>query len=783
MNGAAAMTGASGSRAVWLLTFLRLKRLANQLTVVYNRPMGRGRGRPATAGKKRNRWVVSAVVAFFMLFAYGNIARQSIVNLHLALDPGGGSRFATPSGTLSDALTRGLAMEWSLLFIAATFLSLAGRELSQPDWDLEWLVTLPMRMPVLLWSRIMERAIANPSGLLSLWPAATLLAWISGYRWTAALIGAISIIPLLLLAALFRTLVDTGLRMSLAPSRLRNLQAVLSVVSILLLYLVISLGLASPLAFVLHWARDFPAWGGWLPPGLVVRALNAPDLLSQLQFALLLMGEVAIALILGLAVLTHGLRGGVVAASSRETGRATSPPRPQSTAAAAAAAAPAAQARVLLGTVQRRELRLLSRDRSFLVQTLVLPVVIVFSQIVFQGRLHGSSLLAMSNATVASIAFAIAAYTLMMSAFQTLNSEGGALWLLFTVPRSIESVLGEKARLWAVLVLFYPITVFIIASVLRMRVDFELVGFAAIVLLGVPIYAVIAVSLGVFGCDPLAQEVRTKLRPTYVYLFMMLAGLYTYAIFASEWWQKIVVIVLSGLLSLALWQKARDELPYLLDPAASPPARVSTSDGVIAAMLFFVVQGITLAIFMASTHHLSGTAIVTAYSIAGATTFFLFRLVYWRSKTAGVPKVFGAGAAKAAGWGLGAGLVAALGGVGYIYALKRLDVLQDVMRESANGLSAGIWIPLLAVVAAPIFEEFIFRGLIFGGLRRSLGALPAIAASAAVFAIVHPPVSMIPVFGLGLCAAFAFDRSKLLLAPMIAHGIYNAAVLAYQLRM
>jgi ABC-2 type transport system permease protein len=61
--------------------------------------------------------------------------------------------------------------------------------------------------------------------------------------------------------------------------------------------------------------------------------------------------------------------------------------------------------------------------------------------------------------------------------------------------------------------------------------------------------------------------------------------------------------------------------------------------------------------------------------------------------------------------------------------------------------------------------------------------VPAIAASAAVFVIVHPPASMIPVFGLGLCAAFAFERSKLPLAPMIAHGIYNPAVLVYQMRM
>jgi ABC-2 type transport system permease protein len=774
-TGGSTAMAASRGRAVWLLTHLRLQRLANQMTLGYSRRVGARRGRPATAGKKRNRWVVSAFVALSMLFVYGNIARQSIVNLHHALDPVSGSRFAAPSGVLTGAMTRGLAMEWSLLFVVAILGALATRELSQPDWDLEWLVTLPMRMPLLLWSRLMERAIANPIGLLTLLPAGTLTAWISGYRWTAPLVAAVGIIPLLLLAALCRTLIDTGLHLSLSPSRLRNLQAVLSVLSILLLYLVISVGLPQPLALVMNWARHFPAWGCWLPPGLLVKAINAPEFSAALQFALLLIFEVGAAVWIGLALLSFQLRNGVVAASSRETGRSAVRVLVNET---------SARPRFLLGTVvQRRELRLLGRDRSFLVQTLVLPVIIVFSQIVIQGRIHSATLSGISNATIASIAFGIAAYTLMMSAFQTLNSEGGALWLLFTVPRSIESVLREKARLWAVLALAYPLAVFIIAVIVKRHVDIELVGFAAIVLLGVPIYAAIAVALGVFGCDPLAQEVRARLRPTYVYLYMMLAGLYTYAIFASEWWQKIVVIVLSGLLSLALWQKARDELPYLLDPAASPPARVSASDGIIAAMMFFVVQGMTLAIFMLATHHLSGQAIVSAYSIAGATTYALFRLVYWRSKALGVPRIFAAGTANAVGWGVGAGLAAATGGAAYLYALRRLDLLQDVMRESARGLSATIWIPVLAVVAAPIFEEFIFRGLIFGGLRRSLNAVPAIVASAAVFAIVHPPASMIPVFGLGLCAALAYDRTKMLLAPMIAHGIYNAVVLALQLRL
>ena len=51
---------------------------------------------------------------------------------------------------------------------------------------------------------------------------------------------------------------------------------------------------------------------------------------------------------------------------------------------------------------------------------------------------------------LASVAFGLAAYSLSMSAFQTLNTEGHALWLLYTFPRSIEDVLKDKAKLWGV---------------------------------------------------------------------------------------------------------------------------------------------------------------------------------------------------------------------------------------------------------------------------------------------------------------------------------------------
>jgi ABC-2 type transport system permease protein len=761
----------SAPRAIWLLTVLRMKRVGNMMTAGLNRRRSAKRGQPvvrqATSGKRRNRWMVSALVGVLMLGIYGNIARQSFINLHQVLDHLGRVRNVAPSGALSEAMLRGLSMEFSLLLIVAFLSALASRELSQPDWDLEWLATLPIRTPLLLWSRIIERSVATPIGLLTMLPTNFMLAWISGYRWSAVFVGAAAAVPLLLLAAVGRTLMDTGLRMSLSASKLRNLQAALSIVGVILLYVVISLGLVSPMAFILDWARNFPMWATWLPPGLVIRAVNAQEPARQALYCASLIAEVGLVLVLGVAILTFQLRNGVVASSSRETGRKSAPP--------------AHRTGFRLGSVvQQRELRLLLRDRTFMVQTLVLPVVIVVSQIFFQGRIFNGSFAGASNTAVATIAFVIASYTLMMSAFQTLNSEGASLWLLYTVPRSIESVLLEKARLWAVLALIYPLAVFVIAAVVKQRLDIEMVGLAAVVLLGVPIYTGIAVSLGVYACDPLAQEVGAKLRPTYTYLYLMLAGLYTYAIYSSQWAQRLVLIVLSGLLGLALWQKARDELPYLLDPAASPPARVSTSDGVIAAMIFFVVQGIVVAVVMSTKHQLSGGELITAYSIGGATAFCLLRYVYWRAKTRDVPRILGSDIRRAIGTGAAAGIAAAACGILYLYLLQRLGLMQDLQQQTHSVATGGLWIPILAIAAAPLFEEFIFRGLIFGGLRRSMTVIPAILASAAVFAIVHPPASMIPVFGLGVCAAFAYERSRMLLAPMLAHALYNAAVIAYQ---
>jgi len=300
------------------------------------------------------------------------------------------------------------------------------------------------------------------------------------------------------------------------------------------------------------------------------------------------------------------------------------------------------------------------------------------------------------------------------------------------------------------------------------------------VLIGIPIYSLIAIALGVFGCDPLAQDAQTRIRPSYLYGYMLLSGVYVYSIYSGPWWQKLVYIVLIGGLAVSLWQKAKDELPYLLDPVALPAARVSLSDGLIAAVIFFLLQGVVSFFVRDDDGNLNMASIATAFFVAGAVTYAMFRWEYWRSKAQGVPKVIGAGVSHTLGWGFGMGAVATILGVLYIEILRYLGLWHQLAPAVVKRDSVA-WLVVLTMIAAPLFEEFIFRGLIFGGLRRSTTAFVAIVGSAAIFAIVHPPLSMLPVFGLGICAATAYERTRTLLAPMLVHAGYNAVIVGVQL--
>jgi membrane protease YdiL (CAAX protease family) len=766
MKSTASRTGAAPLFAsTWILIRLRLRRLANQLAAASRPRKSTTKARTGNAGKKSSK-VILYLMWPLMFFVFGSLAVSSLINLHDALDATGTFWLTVE---FSSGLMVGVVFLVLLMWISSLLVTLASGELAKPDWDLEWLITLPIRSDTLLWARILERSVVNPSGVLSMFTVCTVIAWYSGYRWLAPLAGALAAWPLLLLAAVARTLVDTGLRLRMRPAKLRNLHAVISVLSIVTMYLSFSFGMKGKAYFMLGIAGMMPDWLRYTPMGLAARAINERDFVEMLILYLELLIQTGIVAVLGVRLLRHQLRHGVISGGAREAGRVSIAP-------AISAATQRRPAGLPLSAVQRRELTLLSRDRNFLVQSLVLPLLLVGGQVLLGSSGIATTMWHDAN-VLASVAFGLAAYSLSMSAFQTLNTEGQALWLLYTFPLSIEHVLKDKAKLWGVITLAYPLALFGVGAVLSPGLGWNFLGAMLTAFLGIPIYAFIAVALGVFGSNPLEQQQNQKVKPAYMYLYMSLAGLYVYAIVAPQPAQRLVFMVLSLLLAFALWQKARDQLAYLLDPDASPPARVSTSDGLIAVMVFFVAQGAATAIIIGR-GRVTGGAVLLAFSMGGAITYALMRYVYAKAKTEGVPRILGDANRPLLGIAMGvvAGTIALL----YLFLLSATDFLDAARREEASYTSLGLWLMPLAVIAAPLFEEFIFRGLIFGGLRRSFGVWPATLASAAVFAIVHPAFSFLPVFVMGVCAAQVYERTRSLLAPMLVHAVYNAVIIGAQ---
>ena len=89
----------------------------------------------------------------------------------------------------------------------------------------------------------------------------------------------------------------------------------------------------------------------------------------------------------------------------------------------------------------------------------------------------------------------------------------------------------------------------------------------------------------------------------------------------------------------------------------------------------------------------------------------------------------------------------------------------------------GPLVGLFIVLAAPLGEELIFRGLIFGWLRRHFALWPAAAISAITFAAIHGiPVVMPPVLILGLAFAWLYEKTGSIWPGIVVHAFHNAVV-------
>jgi uncharacterized protein len=85
---------------------------------------------------------------------------------------------------------------------------------------------------------------------------------------------------------------------------------------------------------------------------------------------------------------------------------------------------------------------------------------------------------------------------------------------------------------------------------------------------------------------------------------------------------------------------------------------------------------------------------------------------------------------------------------------------------------------LTAAVAAPLFEEFLFRGFLLPSLTRYVPVWVSICLSGLLFGVAHLSLSeIIPLTTLGIILGIVYARTKNLLAPMLLHSLWNSTTL------
>jgi hypothetical protein len=118
---------------------------------------------------------------------------------------------------------------------------------------------------------------------------------------------------------------------------------------------------------------------------------------------------------------------------------------------------------------------------------------------------------------------------------------------------------------------------------------------------------------------------------------------------------------------------------------------------------------------------------------------------------------------------------------GFVFALDKSAFHQDINPFADLMKARSWWLVLIAAgIGAPIAEECLFRGLLYGALRRTpLGIAGAAAATAIMWALLHANYS---IYGLaaitliGIYLALIRERTKTLLTPIVCHGAYNSLI-------
>jgi membrane protease YdiL (CAAX protease family) len=759
-------------RVASLIAGLYMRRFCNRFTAGFRRKNGDGTRTGIGRKSVGNPIGLVAIMGVFVFNAF-SISAASLKTIATEMGARSYGWFPHVSAWHDPVLLPGFvhALGLILLILAGArhcwTLGSRNQDLGQVEWSTEWLFTLPAGSRALFGAQILGHAFVDPFAWIGAIPLLLVIYLSTGCQWGIAVPAAIlNSTYLSLVMAALRVASETALRKRVAPARLKNLQALFTLVGIVLLFMLFALARSHEVAqWVVRVASSGSPLLEWNPFSICAAAFSLPwpevAGCELLYGAVILMGAIWFSAFL--------VRDGVVAAPSAYTGGRSE----------------VAGEDFLPAGIIGKDVRLLLRDRNFFVQTLVAPALIVCFQIIFNVGMARS--IGSNFQYAATFAFGVGAYVMISTGLNVLAVEGNSLWLLYGLPVALPTIMLRKTMLWSALGLCYAAIVLAVCAWHIRTFESVDLSYTTVSLAGVVIYSFIASGIGMLATDPLEVDVKRRIQPGMIYLYMILASLYGFALYAPSTWARLGQIVLSSLLAYALWQKVRDRAPFLLDSVAMPPPRVSLADGLMAALGFFVLQGL-FTIWLLHLGVRMGASVVVAFAVAGALVVVFTLFMFWRAHVVDMLETVGLAGPRdgkrlaAIVKGVALGVAGALFAFGYPAVLRSVPGLDSLNERAERLANLGThWLVFLAVIAAPLFEEFIFRGLVYRGLRRSVSVPWAVAASAAVFAICHPPISVAPVFVMGCLAAIGFEWTGWIVTPICVHMTYNGLSLLFGL--
>ncbi|MEN8246220.1 MAG: CPBP family intramembrane glutamic endopeptidase [Thermodesulfobacteriota bacterium] len=165
---------------------------------------------------------------------------------------------------------------------------------------------------------------------------------------------------------------------------------------------------------------------------------------------------------------------------------------------------------------------------------------------------------------------------------------------------------------------------------------------------------------------------------------------------------------------------------------------------------------------------------------------WLLGLVHWlcpegMSAIGLQPNSFAAGLKRGLIWSVGFGVLVLLVSI-ILYVSSGINAF-ELMQGGPSAAKRGMWLLLLVGgVVSPITEEIVFRGVLYGYLRR-WGILAAIIGSTVAFVLAHAIQGAFPLTQVvgGIVFAVAYEKEKNLMVPMVIHMLGNLAIFSVTL--